>query len=300
MRVRGLVCGLTMWEVIDAAVNGRLPTIANVRGLLTEPDGFDPTGEPVEGLVAAARRLVQQGNPQISSLLGGFTVDNDETCRVRATADGQTHAMLSQPMRDDELKGGVPLNELGDRPVTVFAVVPHEFIKEGSIHSKALRLWVSAARRSLYRPSSTVCTFWLNEFAVLGCLGPIESALGLVAGLGIQLVIVVQSLTQLHLRRHDVEPSQSGGGRSTSRLSPPANSRRSSSSSLSPSAVPQLRPVAAARSRYCLTVDRATRALRDTAASFSPSACLSRSTSLIRRVATLGLGIPRTPKRARG
>jgi type IV secretion system protein VirD4 len=57
---------------------------------------------------------------------------------------------------------------------------------------------ISAALRSLYRPSKTVCTFWLNEFAALGRLGPIESALGLVAGYGIQIIVVVQSLTQLH------------------------------------------------------------------------------------------------------
>ena len=199
VRARGLVTGLTMAEVIDAAATCRVPTFAHIRAMLTEPDEFDTaTGEPKKGLVATARRLVQLGNPQIESLLGSYTVDNDETRGVRATADGQTQALLSQPMRNDELKAGVPLDELGDKPVTVFAVMPHEFVKEGSIHANVLRLWVSAALRSLYRPSSTICTFWLNEFAALGRLGPIESALGLVAGYGIQLVIVVQSLTQLH------------------------------------------------------------------------------------------------------
>jgi type IV secretion system protein VirD4 len=165
---------------------------------MCEPDEFDPqTGEPIKGLVATARRLAQEGHPQIADLLGSFTVDNDETRGVRATADGQTLALLSQAMRDDELKARVPLDELGDQPITVFGIMPHEYVKEGSIHANVLRLWVSAALRSLYRPSRTVCTFWLNEFAALGRLAPIESALGLVAGYGIQLVIVVQSLTQL-------------------------------------------------------------------------------------------------------
>jgi hypothetical protein len=58
-------------------------------------------------------------------------------------------------------------------------------------------------------------------------------------------------------------------------------------------------PAAAARSRYSFTVERATRTLRDTAVSLSPSA-LSRSTSLIRRIATLGLGISPSPKRGDG
>jgi type IV secretion system protein VirD4 len=199
VRARGLFTGLTMNEVISADAEARVATFAAVRAAMCEAEEYDSqTQEPVKGLVATARRLVQQGNPQIADLLGSFTVDNDETRGVRATADGQTQALLSQAMRDDELKNGVPLDELGDKPVTVFAIMPHEYVKEGSIHSNVLRLWVSAALRSLYRPSNTVCTFWLNEFAALGRLAPVESALGLVAGYGIQLVIVVQSLTQLH------------------------------------------------------------------------------------------------------
>jgi hypothetical protein len=50
------------------------------------------------------------------------------------------------------------------------------------------------------------------------------------------------------------------------------------------------------------TVERAIRTLRDTAVSLSPSPSLSRSTSLIRRIATFGLGIsprPRTEIRCR-
>jgi type IV secretion system protein VirD4 len=224
VRARGLTTGVTMAEVIDAAASGRAPTFANVRNMLTEPDEFDTaTGEPVKGLVATARRLTQGGNPQIASLLGGFTVDNDETRGVRATADGQTQAMLSQPIRDDELKAGLQLNELGDRPVSVFVIMPHEFVKEGSIHSNVLRLWVSAALRSLYRPSNTVCTFWLNEFAALGRLAPIESALGLVAGYGIQLVIVVQSLTQLKQTYEDGWENFLGQAGAVALVGPPAD-----------------------------------------------------------------------------
>jgi type IV secretion system protein VirD4 len=199
VRSRAAWTGLTIEEVEAAAAARRVALYSNVRAALTEPDEFDEkTGEPIKGLVARARRLVQQGNPQIRDLLGSFTVDNDETRGVRATADGQTQSLVSPAMRDDEMKAGVPVKKLGDEPVTVFAMLPHDMVKEGSIHSNALRLWVSAALRSLYRPSSTVCTFWINEFAALGRLAPIESAMGLVAGYGIQVVIVVQSLAQLH------------------------------------------------------------------------------------------------------
>src|SRR6202007_363827 len=91
--------------------------------------------------------------------------------------------------------------------------------------------------------------------------------------------------------------SQSGNGRSHWRVSTAANRRRSSSSSLSSATVSQFSPAAAARSRYSFTVERAIRTLRDTAVSLSPSPSLSRSTSLIRRIATFGLGISPPPKR---
>ena len=146
-----------------------MPTFANVRAVLTEPDEFDTaTGEPVKGLVATARRLTQGGNPQIASLLGGFTVDNDETRGVRATADGQTQAMLSQPIRDDELKAGLQLNELGDRPVSVFVVMPHELVKEGSIHSNVLR--------SGARPRFGPCTGQAIPSALSGSMNSLRSA----------------------------------------------------------------------------------------------------------------------------
>jgi type IV secretion system protein VirD4 len=199
IRSRALWTGLSIEEVQAAAAAGRVPLYSNVRAALAEPDEFDEkTGEPKKGLVARARRLVQQSNLQIRDQLGSFTVDNDETRGVRATADGQTQALVSYAMRDDELKAGVPLDEFGTRPMTLFAILPHDMVQEGSLHANALRLVISAALRSLYRPSNTVCTFWLNEFAALGRLSQVESAIGLVAGYGIQLVIVVQSLVDLH------------------------------------------------------------------------------------------------------
>ena len=196
VRSRGVMAGLMMHEVIDA--DGiRTPLLANGRELLTEGDEFDQNGEPIKGLVATARALVQQGNPQIASLMGSFTVDNDETRSVRATADGNTLFLLSQPMRDDEAKNGFRMASLGNKPTSLFLIMPHDMVQADSIHAPFLRLVVSAALRSLYRPTKTVTTFYLNEFAALGRLQAVEAALGLVAGYGIQLVIVVQSLTQL-------------------------------------------------------------------------------------------------------
>jgi type IV secretion system protein VirD4 len=194
---RALLAGLLIGEVWDAAEQGRVPLLANVRDAVGEATEFDQqTRQPIKGLMARARRIIARGGPG-ASLVGRFTVDNEEVQGVRATLDGQTQTLLSQPVREDMAKGSLDLAELGDRPCTLYVIMPPEMVQESSLHSVYLRLVISAALRALYRPSKTVVTFWVNEFASLGRLGPIESALGLVAGYGIQLIVVLQSLTQL-------------------------------------------------------------------------------------------------------
>jgi len=223
LSARGLVTGLVMWEVMEARREGRTPLLANVRAMLTEADVRDEDRKLVKGFTLTAERLAREGGPQVASLVGRFTADNDEVQGVRATADGQTLSLLSDPIRKDEAKGRLRLSELGDRPTTVYAILPHEMVHESGIHSGYLRLMVSAALRSLYRPSATICTFWLNEFAALGRLGPVETALGLVAGYGIQLVVVVQSLTQLKLHYEEGWENFLGQAGAVALVGPPAD-----------------------------------------------------------------------------
>jgi type IV secretory pathway TraG/TraD family ATPase VirD4 len=64
-------------------------------------------------------------------------------------------------------------------------------------HAVWLRLVIVSALRAMYRPGGLKTLFMLDEFAQLGHLGPIEEALALVRGFGIQLWPVLQDLTQL-------------------------------------------------------------------------------------------------------
>jgi type IV secretory pathway TraG/TraD family ATPase VirD4 len=66
-------------------------------------------------------------------------------------------------------------------------------------YAPMMRETISSALRTFHKPSNTVCTFWLNEFATLKRMEAIETSLGMVAGNRCQLVFVVQSLTQLKL-----------------------------------------------------------------------------------------------------
>lgn len=198
-RARGnLMHPLVMREVMQAAIEGgRPPSLLNVRMIATEADEFDPeTGRQVKGLAVTARRMVAEGGPQIASLISSFTgASNEEIAGARATFDGQTQWMLSPLIAADMATGGgLDLRQLGERPCSCFYVLPQYMLET---HSSFLREAISSALRALYKPSNTVCTFWLNEFATLGRMEAIELALGMVAGCGIQLVFVLQSLTQL-------------------------------------------------------------------------------------------------------
>jgi type IV secretion system protein VirD4 len=222
-RARGLALGFLMDEVKRAKRELRMPSLFDVRTALTEPDVRDPkTDRLVKGLAVTAERLARQGDPQIASLLAGFTADNDEVGSVRATADGQTQWLLSKPMRDDMAKGGVDWRLLGDRTCTVYVILPPEMVET---HSIWLRLVIAAAMRALYRPrpDGVVCAFWLNEFAALGRLQPIEAALGLTAGYGVQLIPILQSLTQLKLHYEDGWENFLGQAGAVVGVGPPAD-----------------------------------------------------------------------------
>jgi type IV secretion system protein VirD4 len=224
-RARELFAGLLMVEVLLAAQSGRKPLLANVRAMLTEPEVRDPvTKEPIAGLAATAIRWSKAGNPQIASLLASFTsLDSNEVRDVIATADAATLCLLSQPIRDDELKAGFDFNELGERPTTVFLSAPHELFQADSIHAPYMRLILSSGLRSLYRPTKTSCIFYINELASFGRLSAIESSIGLTAGYGIRIVLVVQSLSQLRqLYQHGWE-NFLGNAAAIALVGPPAD-----------------------------------------------------------------------------
>lgn len=195
-RAREFGLGHMLNEVTTAKAEGRAPLLANVRAAITEAPERDAKGKLIKGVSVTAARLVKTGGPQVASLLGTFAdADNEEVQSVLATASGQTQWLLSEPIREDEKRpNGVPLNELGERPMSVFGIMPHEMMET---HSVPQRLLLAQSLRALYRPTPIVCSYWINELASLGRLTPIENALGLVAGYGIQLILVVQSLTQL-------------------------------------------------------------------------------------------------------
>jgi type IV secretion system protein VirD4 len=195
---QGLLVALIMWEVIVSRREHRSPSLEQVRFLLTQPDkhgiGNDGKKHLVDGLRVTAIKMCSSGNSVIASLTGRFLRENDEMSSIQSTADTQTRWLLSEPMRADLKKNGIGFRTLKDEAVTVYVILPAEYI---DTHSAWTRLVMTVALRSLYRPGGIPVLFMADEAYSLGRLKPIEGALGLARGYNLQIMPVLQSLIQL-------------------------------------------------------------------------------------------------------
>jgi type IV secretion system protein VirD4 len=202
---QGLLVALVMWEVILARREGRMPSLVNVRVMLTEPDEYedyvDGLGQTrkriVKGMAITAARMVASGNPVITSLAARFTRQEglNELAGIKSTADTQTQWMLSDPMRADLEKKGVDLQDLRKRPTTVFVVLPADEI---TTKRRWTRVVVASALAVHFKPGPTKTLFILDEFrASVGQMTIINNMWSLVRGYGVQLMPILQSALQL-------------------------------------------------------------------------------------------------------
>lgn len=195
---QALVLAFILWEMLCAEREGRPPSLEHVRMLMTQPDVYRPDSKGksrlVSGLRMTADEMVKHGGPLIRSLIGRFTRGHDEVASIQSTADTQTRWLLSAPMLDDMRNSNFQFGKMKDEPTTVYVILPAEYMET---HSAWLRLVMTVALRALYRPGGRPVLFMLDEFAHLGRLRPIETALGLASGYRVQMMPVLQSLTQL-------------------------------------------------------------------------------------------------------
>ena len=201
---RALLIWLIMWEVIDAARRGRVPSLAHVRDLLVEPveTATDADGNEYEikGLRATAGRAVASGDPRIMGLAGRFLRNTKEIDGIVSTADTQTRWLASESMRADvSVAEGADFSRLTREPITCYVGMPaHE------LDSPWLKLVVVTALNTIYEQGGSGghgVRIMLSEYAALasaGELSAITACLGQGAGYGIQLApIVLQDINQL-------------------------------------------------------------------------------------------------------
>jgi type IV secretion system protein VirD4 len=204
---RGLVVGLTMWEVLKAERAGRDPLLENVYAMLCQPQAKDDDGLLTAGLRFHAGQAIAateeaQDYLEIIYLLGRYMAEGSrEIDSIVSTARTQLEWLLSKPMRADLKKNGVDWRQLAERRTTIFVIVPSEYLEaqEGKVW---LRLVTMSALRALFategRRKVDKILFMLSEFAALGKLKAAEAARSQGRKYGIRLWPVLQDIHQLN------------------------------------------------------------------------------------------------------
>ncbi|HQT46943.1 MAG TPA: type IV secretory system conjugative DNA transfer family protein [Acidocella sp.] len=193
-----LVAALIMWECMQAAEKNFVPTLGHVRKMLGEPHAKDSKGVPT-GLMLTAYDMLASGYAPLEAKAGRFTQDTREIQSIISTAATQTRFLDSPAITNDLARGDFDFADMKREIVTVYLILPANRL---DTHSGWLRLMiVSALRRLLETPPSATLPpvlFILDEFAQLGYLPPIENAMGIARGFGVQLWPILQDLNQLH------------------------------------------------------------------------------------------------------
>lgn len=186
---KALISGIILYVVChDDAAHRNL---TSVRDYLTlAPDDFTAlltvmqASDRAGGLIArAANRYLSKSHREAAGVLSGAQRHTHflDSPRIAAVVGGSDFAFA----------------DLRDEVATVFLILPPDRL---DTYSRWLRLLVGQSinemARSSAKPERPVL-FLLDEFAALGRLQPIERAMGLMAGYGLQLWPILQDIHQL-------------------------------------------------------------------------------------------------------
>jgi type IV secretion system protein VirD4 len=186
---RSLIAGLLMHIVTTELPEDR--HLGKLRHFLTlgESEFSDLLDDMLDnhaasGLVArTAQRLLQKTDRERSG--------------VMSTAQAQTHFLDSPRMTEVLGSSSFDLGGLKSGTTTIFLVLPADRL---ATHGRWLRLIVGLCLSALTRDRRTPehpVLFMLDEFAALGRLQAVETAMGLLAGYGVLLWPILQDLSQL-------------------------------------------------------------------------------------------------------
>ncbi|MGO6697746.1 type IV secretory system conjugative DNA transfer family protein, partial [Rhizobium johnstonii] len=189
---KALISGLLL-HVLASQPNDRR-TLTTLRHLLTlAPEAFlallseMQDSDAVNGLIArAANRHLGKSDREASGVV--------------SAAQRHTHFLDSPRMSEVLSRSDFRFGDLKAHKATVFLVLPPDRL---AAYSRWLRLLIAQSLTEMARtapsphPSAPPVLYLLDEFAALGHLAPIERAMGLMAGYGVQLWPIVQDIHQL-------------------------------------------------------------------------------------------------------
>lgn len=189
---KALIGGLLLHVLASQPDDRR--TLTTLRHYLTlAPEAFRAVldemqeSDAVNGLIArAANRHLGKSDREASGVL--------------SAAQRHTHFLDSPRMTEVLSRSDFRFGDLKTNKATVFLVLPPDRLAS---YSRWLRLLVAQSLTEMARtapsprPSTQPVLYLLDEFAALGHLAPVEHAMGLIAGYGVQLWPIVQDIHQL-------------------------------------------------------------------------------------------------------
>ncbi|ULJ82024.1 type IV secretory system conjugative DNA transfer family protein (plasmid) [Rhizobium sp. C104] len=189
---KALISGLLLHVIASQPDDRR--TLTTLRHLLTlAPEAFRAVldemqaSDAVNGLIArAANRHLGKSDREASGVL--------------SAAQRHTHFLDSPRMTGVLGRSDFRFADLKADKATVFLVLPPDRL---AVYSRWLRLLVAQSLTEMARtlpsphPPAPPVLYLLDEFTALGHLAPIERAMGLMAGYGVQLWPIIQDIHQL-------------------------------------------------------------------------------------------------------
>ncbi|NEI59348.1 TraM recognition domain-containing protein [Rhizobium leguminosarum] len=189
---KALIAGLLLHIVVSEPTDRR--NLSTLRRYLTmAPAAFQnllhemQASDAINGLIArAANRHLGKSDREASGVL--------------SAAQRHTHFLDSPRMTGVLGRSDFRFCDLKADKATVFLVLPPDRL---AAYSRWLRLLVAQSLTEMARtapsphPSTPPVLYLLDEFAALGHLAPIERAMGLMAGYGVQLWPIIQDIHQL-------------------------------------------------------------------------------------------------------
>ena len=186
---KALIAGIILYVVCHNSAEDR--TLEMVRYCLTAaPDAFLTMLKDMQVSTAARGLIARAANRHLAK-------SDREAAGVLSAAQRHTHFLDSPRMVAVLGRSDFRFADLKRRNASVFLVLPPDRL---ATYSRWLRLLVSQSlidmARDPAKPAAPIL-YLLDEFAALGHLAPVERAMGLMAGYGVQLWPILQDVHQL-------------------------------------------------------------------------------------------------------
>ncbi|MBB4511250.1 type IV secretory system conjugative DNA transfer family protein [Rhizobium leguminosarum] len=189
---KALIAGLLLHVLASQSDDRR--TLTTLRHFLTlAPEAFRAVLDAMQASDAINGLIARAANRHLGK-------SDREASGVVSAAQRHTHFLDSPRMSEVLSRSDFRFSDLKADKATVFLVLPPDRL---AAYSRWLRLLVAQSLSDMARtppsphPSTPPVLYLLDEFAALGHLAPIERAMGLMAGYGVQLWPIIQDIHQL-------------------------------------------------------------------------------------------------------